>query len=90
MPDPQVGVNDLGQSDFDVFTDTSAHTPEPGFTHWFAIRALEADITVPTLIGVVGGDPLTGITLTKDVVYVGRFNAITLANGKIQAYRSNT
>ncbi len=87
MPGRSTAVDDLGQSDFDVFTDTSNHTPS-GFTHWFAIRPLEADIT-PTTIGVVDGDNLDGITLTKDVVYVGRFNSITLAAGKVQAYRSN-
>lgn len=88
MPDREIAVDNLGQSDFDVFTDTSAHTPD-GHNHWHAIRPLESDIT-PTLIGVVGGTALTGVTLTKDVVYVGRFDEITLAAGKIQAYKSNT
>lgn len=88
MPDRTTAVDDLAQSDFDVFTDTAAHTPDSTFTHWFAIRPLEADIT-PTLLGVVGGDALTSHVLTKDVVYQGRFDEITLAAGKIIAYRSN-
>lgn len=88
MPDRSIAVDSLAQSDFDVFDDTDAHVPD-GFNHWFAIRPLETDIT-PTLMGVEGGDPLTGHVLTKDVVYPGRFNAITLAAGKVIAYRSNT
>ena len=89
MPDRVTPVDNLGQSDFDVFTDTTQHTPATGFTHWFAIRPLEGDIT-PTTIGVVGGDNLNLVTLTKDVVYQGRFDDIKLAAGKIQAYRSNS
>jgi len=88
MPDRIVAVDSLAQSDFYVFTDTSAHIPD-GFSHWFAIRPLEADIT-PTLLGVKGGDALSGQVLTKDVVYPGRFDEITLAAGKVIAYRSNS
>ncbi len=88
MPERRVGVDDLAQSDFDVFTDTASHTPS-GFTHWFAIRPIEGDIT-PTTIGVVDGSALSGVVLTKDVVYQGRFNEIELAAGSIIAYRSNT
>jgi len=88
MPERRVGVDDLAQSDFDVFTDTASHTPS-GFTHWFAIRPIEGDIT-PTTVGVVDGSALSGVVLTKDVVYQGRFNEIKLAAGSIIAYRSNT
>ncbi|MBL4654161.1 MAG: hypothetical protein JKY53_15055 [Flavobacteriales bacterium] len=88
MPDRAVGVDDLAQSDFDVFTDTTNHTPPAGVTHWFAIRPIEGDIT-PTEIKTVAGSKLDLITLTKDVVYQGRFNDIKLAAGKIIAYRSN-
>lgn len=86
MPNRAIDVDDLAQADFDVFTDTSANTPD-GFSHWFAIRAIGSDLT-PTLLGTKGGDPLTGQTLTQDVVYQGRFDEITLAAGAIIAYRS--
>ena len=88
MPERRVGVDDLAQSDFDVFTDTASHTPS-GFTHWFAIRPIEGDIT-PTTVGVTDGSALSGIVLSKDVVYQGRFDEIQLAAGKVIAYRSNT
>ncbi len=77
----------LGQSDFDVFTDTDNHVPS-GFSHWIAVRPLEGDIT-PTTIATKAGSNLSGITLTKDVDYLGRFNSIKLAAGKIMAYRSD-
>jgi len=83
-----VSVDDLAQSDFDVFTDTASHTPD-GFTHWFAIRPIEGDIT-PTTVTAAGGSNLSGIVLTKDVIYQGRFNVIQLAAGKCIAYRSTS
>lgn len=86
MPNRAKAVDSLGQADFEVFEDTGAHSPD-GFSHWFAIRPLEADIT-PTAIETIKGDDLSGVVLTKDVIYVGRFINIQLAEGKIQAYRS--
>jgi len=83
-----VSVDDLAQADFDVITDTASHTPS-GFTHWFAVRPIEGDIT-PTTITSAGGSNLSGLALTKDVVYQGRFTAIQLAAGKCIAYRSTS
>lgn len=91
MPSRQTGVDDLGQSGYDIIDDALLHTPE-NFNHWFAIRALEADITITTATAepTIGGDGMDGITLTKDVVYVGLFTAIQIPSGKIQCFRSNT
>lgn len=87
MPDRAVGADDLGQSGFDVFTDTTSHTPSSAFTHWIAIRPLEGDITPTAITGT--NSTLSGIELTKDVVYQGVFTTVELAAGKIQCYRSN-
>ena len=88
MPDREIGVDNLGQSDFDIIDDTDNHTPD-GFGHWFAILPLGGNAVI-NVLATKGGDNLSGETLSQDVGYLGRFNSITLTSGKVIAYRSNT
>lgn len=71
-----------GQLGWDVFADTSEHTPGSGkiYTHIHCIEAttFHADTAVD-----VGSAPDTSATYAADTVITGRFTTVKLASGTV-------
>lgn len=72
----------FGLQGFDAITDTSANTGT-----WMAIKAIHGDAVIATGTTSVGDSLPASTTLSEGDVIYGPFTAITLASGKVLAYR---
>jgi len=81
----------LGLEGSEIIDDTDLHVPVTGFIGWFCISII-TDTVLTITAGTVASnvDNLVGLdtlTLTAGTKYYGKFTAIKLASGIVQAFK---